>query len=89
MKERKRALSAVVAERNKLIHKWLSAFNPNSIESCLELGHALDEQHARIWPEFEMLKSIVLAFRELRDEARCYVESEEFLAELQTPSPGA
>jgi hypothetical protein len=82
VKERKRALSSVVAERNNLIHKWLGEFDPNSVESCLKLHAALDEQHARIWPEFEMLKSIVLAFKELRNEVQRYVASDEFLADL-------
>ena len=82
MKERKRALSSLVAERNRLIHKWLVDFDPNSIESCLKLRDALDEQHAKIWPEFEILKSIILTFNELRDELKRYVASDVFLAEL-------
>jgi len=81
-KERRKALLSVVKERNKLIHKWLGTFNPNSIESCVQLRDALDEQHARIWPEFEMLKSIVLALNELR---RC-LTSDELLIELQEDS---
>jgi len=89
VKERKRALSSVVAERNKLIHKWLGEFDPNSIESCLKLSAALDEQHARIWPEFEVLRSIVLTFNELRGEIQRYVASDEFLAELQRGSHDA
>jgi hypothetical protein len=72
-----------VAERNKLIHRWLAAFNPNSIESCVELASALDEQHARVWPEFEILKSLVIALRDSHDELRRYVDSDEFLIELR------
>lgn len=52
-----------MAERNKLIHRWLAAFNPNSIESCVELAAAFDEQHARVLPEFEILKSLVFALK--------------------------
>ena len=81
-RERKRALSAVVAERNKLIHRWLAHFDPNSVASCVELGSKLDEQHAKTWPEFEILRSMVLALREHREELRRYVASDEFLAEL-------
>jgi hypothetical protein len=89
MKERRRALSSVVAERNRLIHKWLGAFNPNSIQSCIELRDALDAQHARIWPEFEILKSIVQALKEHRDDFQRYFASDEFLAELQGRSSRA
>ena len=66
--ERKKALRAVVAERNKLIHRWLASFDPNSLDSCEQLRVALDEQHARIMPEFEALKSIVLAVRTMMSQ---------------------
>ena len=82
-KERKMALSFVVAQRNKLIHEWLAAFNPNAIESCVELAAALDEQHARMWPEFAILKSLVEALKEHHNELCRYVASDEFLLELQ------
>jgi hypothetical protein len=83
VKERKKALSSVVAERNRLIHQWLAAFDPNSIESCNELALALDEQHARIWPEYEILRSMVQALREHHDELRRYLASDEFLTHLE------
>ena len=83
VKERKRALSFVVAERNKLIHQTLAKFNPNSIDSCVELSTILDDQHAKIWPEFEILRSMVCALKEHHDELRRYVASDEFLDELQ------
>jgi len=83
VKERKRALSSVVAERNRLIHQWLAAFDPNSIESCTELALALDEQHARIWPEYEILRSMVQALREHHVELRRYLASDEFLTHLE------
>lgn len=82
-KQRKRALSSVVAERNRLIHQSLAAFDPDSIESCTELALALDEQHARIWPEYEILRSMVLAVTEHHDQLRRYLASDEFLTELE------
>jgi len=81
--ERKKALRSVVAERNKLIHKWLATFDPNSLESCKKLAAGLDEQHARIWPEFETLRAIVQAVREYQREAARYLASDAFLAELE------
>jgi len=79
--ERKRALRSVVKERNKLVHKWLASFDPNSLESCEALGADLDEQHKRIWPEFETLKAIVLVVREYQREAAQYLTSDAFLAD--------
>ena len=78
-KERKRALRAVVAERNKLVHQWLAELDPGSRDSCLRLSAELDEQHARVMPEFEALKGIFNAFRELRAEMSRHIDSDEFL----------
>jgi hypothetical protein len=76
-KARKQALSAVVSERNTLIHQWLADFDPNSIESCKHLSAALDRQHEKIWPEFKILQSMVRTFRELTQELRKQIESGE------------
>jgi hypothetical protein len=89
VRERKKALRSVVAERNKLVHKWLASFDPNSPESCRSLCVDLDEQHTRIWPEFETLKAIVKAIREFQHEAAQYFVSEEFLIELRERSASA
>lgn len=80
--ERRRALRSVVKERNKLVHQWLASFDSNSLESCKALAADLDEQHARIWPEFETLRTIVMAVRECQREAAQYLASDAFLAEL-------
>lgn len=79
--ERKKALRAVVRERNKLVHQWLTTFDPSSPESCQKLGAALDEQDAGVLPEFEILRSIVRTLRESQLEATQYLASEAFLAE--------
>lgn len=81
--ERKRALRAVVRERNKLVHKWLAAFDTNSLESCEALGTALDAQNALVRPELEALRELVLALREYQRDATRYFESDEFIAELK------
>lgn len=87
--ERKRALRSVVKERNKLVHKWLASFDPNSLESCEALRADLDEQHAKIWPEFDTLRTIVMAVREYQREAAQYLASDAFLAELRGQSASA
>jgi hypothetical protein len=68
---------------------WLASFDPNSAESCLSLGVDLDEQHARIWPEFETLKAIVQAVHEYQREAMQYLAADAFLAELKERIPSA
>ena len=84
--ERKRALRSIVTERNKLVHTWLASFDPNSTESCQSLCVDLDEQHARIWPEFETLKAIMQSVRECQRQAAQYVTSDAFLASLKGAS---
>ena len=75
-KEFKKALSMVVAERNQLIHKQLSTFDADSIESCLEQSAALDAQIARIKSEYEVLESLVQALNGARAELVKYLNSE-------------
>lgn len=87
--ERRRALRSVVRERNKLVHQWLASFDQNSLESCKALGADLDEQHAKVWPEFDTLRTIVMAVREYQREAAQYLASDTFLAELRRGSTGA
>jgi hypothetical protein len=85
-KERKKALRAVVAERNRLVHRWLPEFDPHSKDSCLRLSAELDAQHARVAPEFEALKSIFTAFKDLRTGMVCYLASDEFLNAISRES---
>lgn len=84
--KRKGALRSVVTERNKLLHQWLAEVDPNSMDSCKTLGAKLDEQHKRIWPEFEALSSIVQAVREHYREVAEYLSSDAFLTELKARS---
>jgi hypothetical protein len=88
-KARKRALSAVVSERNMLIHRWLAAFDPNSIVSCKHLSAALDRQHDKVWPELEILQSMIRTFRGLSQELRKQIESGELPLEPEAADHGA
>ncbi len=85
-KERKKALRAVVAERNRLVHRWLAEFDPYSKDSCLRLSAELDAQHARVTPELEALKSIFTAFKDLRTGLVCYLASDEVLNAISRES---
>jgi hypothetical protein len=64
----RREMRKVVRERNALIHKMLSSWNPHSIDSCRALCDELDAQRERILPAYEHLESIAKALRESRLE---------------------
>jgi hypothetical protein len=51
----KKALTLVVKERNRLVHKMLGEFDSASIESCRALIDLLDQQDERIAPHFERM----------------------------------
>jgi hypothetical protein len=62
--QRRRTLSKLVAERNKLIHKDLSGFDRNSISHCRSLSEALDLQNVRILQQLDDLKILIDTFKE-------------------------
>ena len=63
----KKEMALVVRERNALVHKMLSHFDPYSLASCETLSAALDEQRERITPAFLQLEALVVAMRELHN----------------------
>jgi hypothetical protein len=54
-KATKKALSFVVKERNRLVHRMLGEFDSASVESFRALIDLLDQQHERIAPHFEQI----------------------------------
>lgn len=62
------SLSAVVSERNALIHQMLISFDPNSVSSRDTLATELDEQLERIRPEYRLLHSLLAAIKESFEE---------------------
>ncbi|MGB7923540.1 MAG: hypothetical protein WCF57_09880 [Pyrinomonadaceae bacterium] len=54
-KATKKALSLVVKERNRLVHKMLGEFDSASAESCRSLIDLLDQQQERITPHFDRI----------------------------------
>jgi hypothetical protein len=65
-KTAKKALTLVVKERNKLVHRMLGEFDSASVESCRELIDLLDQQQERIAPHFDG----ILGLLRLLDESR-------------------
>lgn len=64
LRDWRREMKRVVRERNTLIHKMLSSWDPSSLESCRTLCEALDAQRERILPAYEHLESVAKAIRE-------------------------
>jgi hypothetical protein len=83
IKQQKRALSALVAERNKLIHHDLVHFDHNSMQSCRDLIHILDMQNPRILEQLNVLKVLIDTFKTNIADMQAWVDSDEFLRYLQ------
>lgn len=65
-KATKKALSFVVEERNRLVHKMLGEFDSASVESCRALIDLLDRQDERITPHFERVMGWLRFLHECR-----------------------
>lgn len=63
-KATKKALTLVVIERNRLVHKMLGDFNSASVESCRALIDLLDQQQERIAPHFDRIMGWLKALQE-------------------------
>jgi hypothetical protein len=63
-KAEKKALSLVVNERNRLVHKMLGEFDSASVESCRVLIDLLDQQQERIAPHFERIMGWLTSLHE-------------------------
>jgi hypothetical protein len=76
VKKQKRALSALVAERNKLIHRDLSGFDHNSILSCCNLIAMLDEQNMRVLSQLEQLATLIAEFKAYMATAKVWADGD-------------
>lgn len=81
--ELNQALREIVKERNYLIHKRLISFDPKSIEGCRDLLRELDDQRARIKPQYEALSAIFLSLRDYFKQLKDYADSESFADDLK------
>lgn len=82
IEDRKRALLALVAERNNLIHEYLAGFDHNSAESCRHLISILDSQNTQILQQLDELKWLIDAIKEHAGVLRSWVDSDDFLRDL-------
>lgn len=59
LRERKRTLSKIVEERNKLIHQDLARLDTSSVEDYRKLISLLDEQNPRLLAHLDYLRSMM------------------------------
>ena len=89
VKRQKRTLSALVTERNRLIHRDLSGFDHNSISSCRDLIAMLDEQNVRVLSQLEELATLIAEFKAHMDALRKWAEADGPNTRVQCPSHDA
>lgn len=77
-------LTVLVHERNDLVHHRMAAVNFDSIEQCTLLSEELDSQNSRILQLLGVFGSLVTELRQILVEQNEYVNSAEFLAQLQS-----
>jgi hypothetical protein len=82
----KRALRSLVAERNRLVHKDLLSVDLNSPEQCEALSARLDEQNIRLRQQLNELNAFRAGLREMAEELKMFLESQEFAKLLQGES---
>jgi hypothetical protein len=80
---KRQSLKSLVDERNNFIHHLLPRFNPDCIESCLEIEQYLDQQRERLIPEYDFLKSIIDNFQEAIKAHIEYFSSEEGIRQFE------
>lgn len=61
-------MTTILEARNKLVHKMLVGFDPQSIESCKSLSLALDLQREQLIPVYEHIRSLINARKEALEE---------------------
>jgi hypothetical protein len=82
----KRALKSLVAERNRLIHKDLLSVDLDSPEQCDALSARLDDQNTRLRQQVNELNDFRAGLREMAEELKIFLESQEFAKLLQGES---
>lgn len=82
-KLRQEQIVRLVQERNELVHSISEKFDHTSSNSCLELCTKLDEQNIRILEEIRFLNEISVGYKEAIVEIQKYIESDEFMRELE------
>ncbi len=76
------SLSEVVAERNQLIHHFLSKWDMLSIDNSRAIEKHLDQQRDKILPIVTHLESLVQAMQELRKDLATALANPDFVQQF-------
>lgn len=88
-KAQKRALSEIVAERNKLIHQELALLDTSCIEDYRKLISLLDEQNPRLLAHLEELGWILQSASDGWQALKDFLKSPEYLQYIQSSQTDA
>jgi len=80
---KKQTLKSLVDDRNDLIHHLLPRFNPDSIDSCVEIEQYLDQQREKLIPEYDHLKSLLENFEKAKKIHIDFLSSEEGIKQFE------
>jgi len=84
LKERKKELALIVAERNDLVHHFLPKWDMHSYRSSTEVELFLDKQREKILPAFEFFKSLIKSIQEMKKEVSAFIASDEGKKQFET-----
>jgi hypothetical protein len=73
----RKAIKALIDERNDLVHHLLSRWNLHDPESCRALCVELDGQRSRIVREIERYRAYANSLQEMAKELQAYLDSDE------------
>lgn len=66
-------LLEIVKERNDLVHHFILDFDENSINSCKDMEHKLDEQKKRLLPELQHLQTLTQVIQKVQNHREEYL----------------
>jgi hypothetical protein len=66
----------------------LPRFNPDSIDSCIEIGRELDQQRAKVLPEINEVETLIETLVETKKRFADYLNSDEEKKRFFSPMRG-
>jgi hypothetical protein len=76
IRDLRRQLGELVKERNLLVHRLLTNFDPDTVESCENLIQQLDEQVDRLIPHYQSLMGIIENMQRAQQEIMKHLKGE-------------
>jgi hypothetical protein len=76
--EEKELMASLVAERNTLVHHFLSTFDSTSMNSCIDAQARLDKQAERVRNEINNFRATLTTFIDMRKSLSEFCTSKEF-----------